>query len=162
MTRPLRPSTKELCETGRILRQEVPRSALATMASGPRDPLVLRRRRPVADADARRAARATRPLRPVAARPARAARPRRHRRVRGFLPAQGTLEPRLVGRGTSESTQNDPRRARLPASVPRTQIVERTRAQVVERPAPRSSSSGRRPRIETRGRDFVPRTQIVE
>lgn len=41
MTRPLRPSTKELCETGRILRQEVPRSALATMASGPRDPLVI-------------------------------------------------------------------------------------------------------------------------
>src|SRR5690606_1161388 len=39
MTQQLRPSTKDLLESGRRLRREVPRSSLATMATGPRNPL---------------------------------------------------------------------------------------------------------------------------
>lgn len=39
MTRQLRSSTSELLETGRRLRQETPRSALATLSVGARDPL---------------------------------------------------------------------------------------------------------------------------
>lgn len=39
MTRPLRPSTKQLVDTGRRLRQRIPRSQLATLNTSDRDPL---------------------------------------------------------------------------------------------------------------------------